>query len=52
MDILDTLFDLDASAVRAEMRRTVDEARKCSERWRAAFNRTWRWPQWNDTDLR
>ena len=52
MDILDTLFDLDASAVRTEMRRTVDEARKYSEQWRAAFNSTWRCPVWNDTDIK
>ena len=52
MDILDAFFDLDASVARAEMRRIVDEARRSSGRRRAAFNRTWRWPQWNDTDLR
>ena len=52
MNILDTIFDLDASAVRAEIRRTLDEARQCSERRWAAFNSTWRCPVWNDTDIK
>ena len=52
MSLLDSLFDFDATAARAERRRIVEELIRSSERRWAAFNRTWRCPICNDTDSR
>ena len=52
MSLLDSLFDFDASAARAERRRIMEELRQSSERRWAAFYTTWRCPVWNDTDTK
>ena len=52
MSILDSLFESDHSAARAEKRRIVEELHRSSERRWDAFYRTWRCPVWKDTDLK